>query len=105
MQISNYHAVALHFTCMGTSCISGVSARHGFEQVVFLGRLSTIIIRVYAIKIYRRVIHSIIRVCPMKKISEGVPIFYRSLSNEPSQELKQKSFVLEIVFTHGKMHV
>ena len=105
MQISKYHAVALHFTCMGTSCILGVSARHGFEQAVFLGRLSTIIIGVYPIKIYRRVVHSIIGVCPMKKISKGGPTFYRSLSNEPSRELKQKSFVLEIVFIHGKMHV
>ena len=41
----------------------------------------------------------------MKKISEGGPTFYQSLSNEPSRELKQKSFVLEIVFIHGKMHV
>ena len=39
------------------------------------------------------------------KISEGGPTFYRSLSNEPLRELKQKSFALEIVFIHGKMHV
>ena len=36
------------------------------------------------------------------KISEGFPIFYRSLSNEPSRELKQKPFVLEIIFIHDK---
>ena len=85
MQISKYHVVALHFTCMGISRISGASARHDFEQAVFLGRLSTIIIRVCPIKIYWRVVHSIIKVCPMKKISEGGPTFYRSLSNEPSR--------------------
>ena len=44
---SKHHVVALHFTCMGTSRISSVSARHGFEQVVFLGRLSTMVIGVY----------------------------------------------------------
>ena len=65
---SKHHAVTLHFTCMGTSRISGVSARHGFEQAVFLIRLSTMIIRVYPIKIYHRVVHSFIGVCPMKNI-------------------------------------
>ena len=47
---SKHHAVALHFTCIGTSSISGVSARYGFEQAVFLGRLSTMIIEVCPIK-------------------------------------------------------
>ena len=39
----------------------------------------------------------IIGVCPMeeKKISEGAPTVYRSLSIKPFRELKQKSFVLE----------
>ena len=55
-------------------------------------------------KIYWRVAHGFIGVCPMKT-SEGGPTFYWSLSNEPSRELKQKSFVLEIVFIYGKMHV
>ena len=64
MQINKYHAVALHLTCMGTSHISGVNARHGFEQAVFLGRLSTMFIRV----------------CPNDNISEGCPQYYRSLS-------------------------
>ena len=72
MQISKYHAITLHFTCMGTSRISGVSARYDFEQAVFLGRLSTIIIGACPIKIYQRVVHSIIGVCPMKKISKSV---------------------------------
>ena len=35
-------------------------------------------------------------------ISDGGPTFYRSLSNEPSHELKQKPFVLEIIYIHGK---
>ena len=42
MQINKYHAVAFHLTCMGTSRLSGVSARHGFEQEVFIGGLSTV---------------------------------------------------------------
>ena len=37
-----------------------------------------------------------------RNISEGGPTFYRSLSNEPSRKLKQKPFVLEIIFIHGK---
>ena len=65
MQISKYHALASHFTCMGTSRISGVSARHGFEQAVFIGWLSNIIIGV----------------CPME-ISKGCPQYFRSMSNE-----------------------
>ena len=32
MQINKYHAVALHLMCMETSRISGVNARHDFEQ-------------------------------------------------------------------------
>ena len=44
---SKHHVVALHFTCMGTSRISSVSAWHGFEQAVFLDRLSTMVIGVY----------------------------------------------------------
>ena len=64
MQISKYHAVALHLTCMGTSRISGVSALHGFEQTVFLGRLSTMFIEVY----------------PNENISEGCPQYYWSPS-------------------------
>ena len=66
IEISKYHVVALHFTCMGTSRISSVSARHGFEQEVFLGRLSTISIEVF----------------PIKNISEGCLQYYQSLSNE-----------------------
>ena len=62
MKISKYHAVASHFTCMGTSRISGVSPRHGFEQAVFIGWLSNIIIGV----------------CPMK-ISEGCPQYFQSV--------------------------
>ena len=51
MEIIKYHVVVLHFKCMGTSHILGVSARHGFEQAgFFLRRLSTIIIGVYPIK-------------------------------------------------------
>ena len=38
----------------------------------------------------------------MKKILECGSTFYQSLSNEPSRELKQKYFVLEIVFIYGK---
>ena len=75
---------------MGTSCISGLSARHGFEQVVFIGWLSNkhfirvcptkyfkvclmkkkhrrvvhSTIGVYSNEIYRRVVHSTIGVCP-----------------------------------------
>ena len=38
-----------------------------------------------------------------KGTSGGGPTFYRSLSNDPSQELKQKPFVLEKKkFIHGK---
>ena len=73
MQISKYHAVASHFTCMGTSRISGVSAQHGFEQAVFIGWLSNIIIGVCPMKIsegcpqdFWSVVHSIFEVCPMK---------------------------------------
>ena len=89
---------------MGTSCILGVSARHDFEQVVFIGWLSNKILLEY-------VLHSTIGVClnenigelfttlsesvEMKyigglstvlsefvqmKISEGCPQYYRSLS-------------------------
>ena len=50
MQINKYHAAALHLMCMGTSCISSVSARHGFEQTVFIGWLSNIIIGVCPMK-------------------------------------------------------
>ena len=56
-EISKQFVVALHFTCMGTSCISGVSARHDFKQVVFIGWLSNKILSEY-------VLHSTIRVCP-----------------------------------------
>ena len=40
----------------------------------------------------------------MKKIyiSKGGPTFYQSMFNEPLRELKQKAFVLEIIFIHGK---
>ena len=96
MQINKYHAVALHLTCMGTSRISGVNVRHGFEQAIFLRRLSTMFIeglsRVLSesvqIKIskgcpqyFRSVVHSIFGVCLMK-ISEGCPQYFRSVSNE-----------------------
>ena len=53
----------------------------------------------------------IIGVCPMKekKISEGGPTVYRSLSIKPFRELKQKSFVIEKDFhtwqKKKKMHV
>ena len=57
MQINKYHAIALNLTCMGTSHISGVNERHGFEQATFLGRLSTMFIEV----------------CPNENISEGCP--------------------------------
>ena len=49
---------------MGTSCISGVSARHDFEQVVFIGWLSNKILSNY-------VLHSTIGVCPNENI-EGL---------------------------------
>ena len=64
MQINKYHAVALLLTCMGTSRISGVNAQHGFEQAVFLIKLSTMFIGV----------------CPNENISEGCPQYYRNLS-------------------------
>ena len=64
IQINKYHTVALHLTCMGTSLISSVNTRHGFEQAVFLGRLSTMFIRVY----------------PNENISEGCPQSYQSSS-------------------------
>ena len=57
MQINKCHPVDLHLTCMGTSRISGVNAWHGFEQAVFLGRLSTMFIGVR----------------PNENISEGCP--------------------------------
>ena len=57
MQINKYHAISLHLTCMGTLRISGVNARHGIEQTVFLGRLSTMFIGV----------------CPNENISEICP--------------------------------
>ena len=79
MQISKYHAVASHFTCMGTSRISGLGVWHGFEQAVFIGWLSNIIIGVCPMKIsegcpqyVRSVVHSIFGVCQMK-ISKGCP--------------------------------
>ena len=54
----------------------------------------------------QRVVHSIIGVCPNNiYIYIYGPTFYRSLSNEPSRELKQKPFVLEIIFIHGKKNV
>ena len=62
MQISNKHVVVSYFTCIGTSRISGVSAGHGFEQAVFIGWLSNIIIGV----------------CPMK-ISKGCPQYFQSV--------------------------
>ena len=87
MQINKYHAVALHLTCMGTSCISGVNARPVFEQAGFLGRLSTMFIGVCPNEIYRRVVHNIIGVCPNENIGvlsivflECCPQYYRSLS-------------------------
>ena len=103
-EIRKLYAVAFHFMCMGTSCISGVNARHDFEQIVFIRWLSNKIlseyvlhstIRVYLNEIYRRVVHSTTRVCPNEnirglstvlsdsvqmKISEGCPQHYRSLS-------------------------
>ena len=57
MQINKHYEVAFHLTCMGTSLISGVNARHGFEQAVFLGKLSTMFIGV----------------CPNENILEGCP--------------------------------
>ena len=49
---------------MGTSCISGVSAWHDFEQIVFIGWLSTkILFGVYPNEIYQTVFHSTIGVC------------------------------------------
>ena len=75
MQINKYHAIALHLTCMGTSHISGVNVRHGFEQAVFLGRLSTMFIRGCPNEIYRRVVHSIIEVCPNEKYRRVVQHF------------------------------
>ena len=72
MQISKYQEVASHFTCMGTLCISGVSARHGFEQAVLFGWLSNITIGV----------------CPIK-ISEGCPQYFQSVSNEKYQRVVQ----------------
>ena len=105
MQISKYHAIVLHFTCMGTSRISGVSARHGFEQAIFFSqKVVHHNYRSLSNKIYQRVAHSFIGVCPMKNIGGG-PTFYRSLFNELSRELKHKFFVLKIVFIHGKMHL
>ena len=83
-EISKFYVVAFHFTCMGTSCISGVSARHDFEQVVFIGWLSKKILLEY-------VLHSTIGVCPYEnigglsivlsdsaqmKISKGCPQYY-----------------------------
>ena len=64
MQINKYHAEALYLTCMGISRISSVNARHGFEQAIFLGRLSTMFIGV----------------CPNENISKGCPQYYWSLS-------------------------
>ena len=64
MQINKYHVVALHLTCMGTSRVLGVNALHGFEQEVFLGRLSTMFIEI----------------CPNENILEGCPQYYWSLS-------------------------
>ena len=64
MQINEYHAVALHLTWMGTLRISGVNATHGFEQAVFLGRLSNMFIEV----------------CPNENILEGCPQYHWSLS-------------------------
>ena len=103
-EISKLYAVALHFTCMGTSCISGVNARHDFEQIVFIRWLFNKILSEYVLhgtigvclnEIYRRVIHSTIGVCPNENIrelstvlskfvqmktSEGCPQYYQSLS-------------------------
>ena len=40
-----------------------------------------------------------------KKYRRVVQHYYRSMSNETSMGTKKKSFVLEIVFIHGKLHV
>ena len=120
-EISKLYAVAFHFTCMGTSCISDVSAQHDFEQVVFIGWLSNKILSEYVLhstigglstvlseSVQMKYIGGLSTVLSesiqMKKIyiSEGCPTFYWSLSNEPLRELKLKPFVLEIIFIHGK---
>ena len=56
-----FYPIAFHFTCKGTSCLSGVSARHDFEQVVFIGWLSNKILLEY-------VLHSTIGACPNENI-------------------------------------
>ena len=63
-EISKLYAGTFHFTCMGTSCILGVSARHDLEQVVFIEWLSNKILSEY-------VLHSTIGVCPNENI-EGL---------------------------------
>ena len=66
MQINKYHAVALHLTYMGTSRKSGVNTRHGFEQAVFSRKVVRHNYRSLSNKIYQRIAHSFIEVCPMK---------------------------------------
>ena len=119
-EIIKLYAIAFHFTCMGTSCISGVSARHDFEQMKYIGGLSTVLMEFVQMKyigglstilsesVQLKYIEGLSTVLSesvqmRKKKSEGGPTFYRSLSIEPSRELKQIPFVLEIFFfIHGK---
>ena len=81
---------------MGTSCISGVSARHDFEQVAFIGGLSNKILSEFVeMKYIGRLSTALSESIQMKyigglstilsesvqmKISEGCPQYYWSLS-------------------------
>ena len=72
-EISKLYAVAFHFTCIGTSCISGVSAWHYFELIRWLSnkiyrRVVNSTIGVCPNEIYRRIVHSTIEVCPNENI-------------------------------------
>ena len=40
-----------------------------------------------------------------EKYRRVVQHYYRSMSNETFMRTKKKSFILEIVFIHGKLHV
>ena len=81
---------------MGTSCISGVSARHDFEQVAFIGGLSnkilsesvqmkyirglSIVLSEFVQMKYIGELSTILSEFVQMKISEGCPQYYRSLS-------------------------
>ena len=87
MQINKYHAVALHLTCMGTLHISGVNAQHGLNKRFFSEGCPPCLLESVQMKIYQRVVHSIIGVYPNENIgglstvfSECCPQYYRSLS-------------------------